>query len=54
MEWPVILALVIAIPTVLLVPVVVWGGGSESGLYQVICDAVRSRAWLAEEPAVRR
>jgi hypothetical protein len=60
MEWPVILALVIAIPIVLFVPVLVWGVVA-SGLYQVMRDAVRRRvilrrrrARLAEEPVVRR
>ena len=60
MEWPVILALVIAIPIVLFVPVLVWGA-VVSGLYQVMRDAVRRRmvlrrrrARLAEEPVVRR
>jgi hypothetical protein len=60
MEWPVILALVIAIPIVLLVPLLVWGA-MVSGVYQVARDAVRHRAILrrrrarvAEEPVVRR
>ena len=60
MEWPVILALVIAIPIVLLVPLLVWGA-VVSGVYQVARDAVRRRAILrrrrarvAEEPAVRK
>ncbi|HEX9975873.1 MAG TPA: hypothetical protein VGA82_01365 [Dehalococcoidales bacterium] len=59
MEWPVILALVIAIPIVLFVPVLVWGA-MVSGVYQVARDAVRRRANLrrrarvAEEPVVRR
>jgi hypothetical protein len=60
MEWPVILALVIAIPIVLLVPLLVWGA-VVSGVYQVARDAVRRRmvlrrrrAQLAEEPVVRK
>jgi hypothetical protein len=60
MEWPIILALVIAIPILLLVPVLVWGA-VVSGVYQVARDALRRRAILrrrrarvAEEPVVRR
>jgi hypothetical protein len=52
--------LVIAIPIILLVPLLVWGA-VVSGVYQVARDAVRRRAILrrrrarvAEEPVVRR
>jgi Sec-independent protein secretion pathway component TatC len=42
MEWQLILALVIAIPIVLFVPMLVWAAVA-SGLYQVAKDAMRRR-----------
>lgn len=63
MEWQIILALVIAIPIVIVVPLMIWAA-VVSGLYQVFlyrfkqrrrATATRRRALRpAEEPIVRR
>jgi heme exporter protein D len=58
MEWPIILALVIGIPIILLPVVLIWYV-NVSGLYQVMRDARqrqkrRARALKAAEEPVRR
>ena len=60
MEWQFVLALVLAIPIVIFVPMLVWVA-VVSGLYQVVRDRVRRRATalrrrtalVAEEPVIR-
>ena len=52
MEWPVILALVIAIPIVLFVPFLIWAA-VVSGLYQVARDVIRQRARAPRRRAAR-
>lgn len=59
--WPVALAVALALPIVLLVPVLIWAA-VVSGLYQVARDALRRRAVAhrrraaraAEEAVIRR
>jgi len=59
--WPVALAVALALPIVLLVPVLIWAA-VVSGLYQVARDALRRRAAAqrrraaraAEEAVIRR
>jgi len=53
MEWPFIVALVIAIPIVLFVPLMVWAA-VVSGLYQVARDRVRHRATVASRKRALR
>jgi hypothetical protein len=61
MEWPFILALVLAIPVVLFAPVLIWAA-VVSGLFQVVIDRLRRRITvhhkrvvaITGEPAVRK
>ncbi len=51
MEWQVILALVIAIPVIIFVPLLVWIA-VVSGLYQVARDRLRRRVTITRRKAV--
>ena len=61
MEWPFILALVLAIPVVLFAPVLIWAA-VVSGLFRVVIDRLRRRITVRHkrvvaitgEPAVRK
>ena len=52
MEWPFILALVLAIPIVLLAPVLIWAAIA-SGLFQVVIDRLRRRLNIRRRRVVR-